>query len=130
MVYDSAVRRACQSHLRLAVNDLSTTILILRLVQLLLAIALLALVGQGIVWILARAVGQKPAQNFFYRVLQVVASPVVKLLRLISPKFVSDRHLPFAAFGLLMGFWLWTTAEIANTCIKHGLPIRECLAGR
>ncbi len=111
-------------------NDLQSTIFTLRLVQLVLAIPLLALIGQLLVWFLARAVGQAPEKNFFYRILQVIPSPFVKLVRWFTPRLVRDVHIPFAVFGLLCALWLWTTAEIGNTCVRHGLSIRECLAGR
>ena len=76
-------------------NDIGTTLFVLRLVKLVLEIALLALVGQALVWAMIRAVGQPPEHNFFYRALQVVTSPFTKLLRLVSPKFIIDRAVGF-----------------------------------
>ena len=95
--------------------------------QLVFSIALLALAGQGAVFLLTRMFGQDPGGNFFFRLLGVVASPFVKLLRKVSPQFVRDRHLPFAAFGLLLIGWIWVTVEIANVCVGQGIAIRECL---
>ena len=77
-----------------------------------------------------RAVGQPPENNFFYRTLQVVTSPFTKLVRLVSPKFVIDRHIPWAAFALLAVAWVWVTFTIANACIGAGLPVSQCLQGR
>ena len=107
-------------------NDIGTTLFVLRLVKLVLEIALLALVGQALVWAMVRAVGQPPEHNFFYRALQVVTSPFTKLLRLVSPKFVVDRHIPWATFALLAVGWVWVSFSIANTCIGAGLTITEC----
>jgi len=112
------------------VNDIGTTLFVLRLVKLVLEIALLALVGQALVWAMIRAVGQPPENNFFYRVLQVVSSPFTKLLRLVSPKFVVDRHIPWATFALLAVAWVWVTFTIADTCIGAGLSIADCERAR
>jgi hypothetical protein len=108
------------------VNDIGTTLFVLRLVKLVLEIALLALVGQALVWAMVRAVGQVPQNNFFYRALQVVTSPFTKLLRFVSPKFVVDRHIPWATFALLSVGYVWVLFAIANTCIGAGLTIAEC----
>jgi hypothetical protein len=108
------------------VKDIGTTLFVLRLVKLVLEIALLALVGQALVWAMIRAVGQPPENNFFYRVLLVVTSPFTRLVRFVSPKFVIDRHVPWATFALLAVGWVWVTFTIANTCIGAGMSIAEC----
>ncbi|MEO8306114.1 MAG: hypothetical protein ABI724_18545 [Betaproteobacteria bacterium] len=110
-------------------NGIDSTIFWLRLAQLLVAIPLLAIAGQGAVFILARMMGQAPAQNFFYRVLEVVASPVVKVCRWITPRIIADRHVPLAAFSLLLVGYFWVMLAIANACIAAGLPIGQCLNG-
>ena len=110
----------------LPVNDIGTTLFALRLVKAVVEIALLALVGQGIVWVLIRAAGQPPEQNFFYRTLQTIAMPVTRPLRWITPKFVSDRHIPWAALGLLIVGWAWVFLAILNTCAGAGLTAAEC----
>ena len=111
-------------------SDLQSTIFALRLVQLLLLIPLMALAGQGLLYLLTRGIGQPPQNNFFYRILQIISSPFVKLVRLITPKFVNDNHIPFAVFGILLACWAWTTVEIANTCVRHGMTVRACLDGQ
>jgi hypothetical protein len=108
------------------VNDLGTTLFVLRLVKLVLEIALFALAGQGVVWMMIRAVGQPAERNFAYRALQTIASPFTRLVRLVSPKFVIDRHIPWATAALLAIAWVWTTFAIANACIGAGLAISEC----
>ena len=111
-------------------NDLQSTLFWLRLVQLLLAIPLLALAGQGIVHVLTRLFGQDPQSNFFYRLLETVASPFTRACRYITPKFVADRHLPLVALSLLLVGYVWTMLAIANACIGVGLPVSQCLQGR
>jgi hypothetical protein len=112
------------------VTDIEATLFWLRLVQLLIAIPLLALAGAGAVQVLARMMGQPPGQNFFYRLLRIVASPVVVPCRWITPKSIADRHVPFAAFALLAVGYFWVMLAIANLCIDAGLPIGQCLQGR
>lgn len=107
-------------------NDIGNTLFVLRLVKLVLEIALFALAGQGLVWMMIRAVGQPAERNFAYRTLQTIASPFTGLVRLITPKFVVDRHIPWATFALLAVAWVWATFAIANTCIGAGLTIAEC----
>jgi hypothetical protein len=109
-------------------GDLQNSLFWLRLVQLLIAIPLLALVGQGLVWLLARAFGQPPDQNFFFRLLQTIASPFVRVARWITPRFISDARLPFVALSLLAVGYLWTMLAIASLCGRHGLAIARCLA--
>ena len=108
-------------------NDIQSTLFWLRLVQLLLAIPLLALAGQGIVNVLCRTFGQDPKSNFFYRVLETVASPFTRACRWIAPRFVLDRHLPLVAVSLLLVGYAWTIFAIANVCMSAGLPIGQCL---
>jgi hypothetical protein len=112
------------------VNDLQSTLFWLRLVQLLLAIPLLSLAGQGIVHVLTRLFGQDPRSNFFYRLLETVASPFTRACRYITPRFVADRHLPLVALSLLGVGYVWTMLAIANACIGAGLPVNQCLPGR
>ncbi len=83
-------------------NDLQSTLFWLRLIQLLIAIPLFALIGQGATHVLTRMMGQPPEQNFIYRLFRLIASPVVKPCRWIAPRFIPDRHLPLAAFSLLL----------------------------
>jgi hypothetical protein len=111
-------------------QDISTTLFAWRLLQIVLAVPLLAIVGQGVVWVLARVVGQDPTTNFFYRLLAVVPMPFNKLARLITPRAIPDARMPFVALCLLAVAYGWTMIEIANVCHRAGLPVAECLARR
>lgn len=111
-------------------DALQSTLFWLRLIQLLIAIPLFALAGQGATAVLARAMGQPPRQNFFFRLLELIASPAVKPCRWITPRFIQDRHVPFAAFALLCVGYIWAMLAIADTCMVAGLPVGECLQRR
>lgn len=76
-------------------------------------VAGLALIGQGILYLLA---GAGREQNIFYRTLKLIASPAWKLARLITPRFVPDRNIGWAAFFLVFGLWLGLGIEKAQQC--------------
>lgn len=75
---------------------------ILSILRVLVEVAMLALLGQGAVGLLA---GARRYANPVYQLFQVITRPVLKAIRVITPKPVLDKHLPFVAFFLL--FWLW-----------------------
>jgi len=81
-------------------------------------IALMGLVGQ---WALGLLAGAKRDRNVFYKLLEVLTSPFVKLVRLITPRIVLDRHIPLAAFVLLSVAWLVLTATKINLCLQSGV---------
>lgn len=65
-------------------------------------VAGMALIGQGLIGLVS---GKSKQDNFVYRIFMVVTSPIYKLARAISPKFIADAHLGLASFFIL--FWLW-----------------------
>jgi len=69
-------------------------------------VAGLALLGQGILYLLA---GASREQNLFYRVIQTITAPIIRFTRLITPRLVPDRHIGLAAFFLVAGIWLALT---------------------
>ena len=66
-------------------------------------IALFALIGQGVLYMLT---GANREQNVFYMVLKTIASPAMRFTRWIAPKFVVDRHVGWIALLLLALLWL------------------------
>jgi hypothetical protein len=111
-------------------DELNSTLFWLRLTQLLLAIPLLAIVGQGVLFLIARSVGQEGGSNFFFRVLEIVVMPFTRLCRLITPRSISDRQVPLVVLSLLSVGYVWTMFAIADACIGHGMAIAQCLQGR
>ncbi|MDO9406026.1 MAG: hypothetical protein Q7T87_18520 [Polaromonas sp.] len=87
-------------------------------VKLLAEIALLALVGQGVVGLLS---GAGRERNPFYRVLQLVGRPWVRVARKLSPPVVMDRHLPLVAFFLLLMVWGAATFAKVSICLQIGV---------
>ena len=90
----------------------------LNLVQLVLYIALLALVGQGILYVLA---GGNRDSNVFYKLLQVLAKPFTLPVRKITPKQISDSQVPIVTFLLLAVLYAVVTFERADLCVTSQL---------
>ncbi len=93
-------------------------LLLVSILRTLVEVAGFALLGQGALAVLA---GKYREQNIFYRVLRLVASPVVRAVRFITPRLVIDAHIPMLAFFLL--FWLWIVLALVkrHLCGLHGL---------
>jgi hypothetical protein len=89
-------------------------------IKLIAEIALLALLGQ---WVLGLLAGARKEQNLFYKVLQIISSPFVRLARLMTPRFVLDRHMPLTAFSLLLVVWLAATLYKIQTCVRIGVEL-------
>ncbi len=89
-------------------------------VKLIAEIALLALLGQ---WLLGLMAGSKRDKNLFYQILQIMGKPFLVVARLVSPKFVVERHLPLVAFLLLAFVWLGATIVKIQTCLQIGVGL-------
>lgn len=87
-------------------------------IKLIAEIALLALAGQ---WLLGLLAGSRRNDNLFYRLFQVLTGPFVKAVRLVTPRFVLDRHIPLAAFLLLAVIWFVCTVAKINLCLQTGM---------
>ena len=93
-------------------------ILLVSIARTLVEVAGFALLGQGAVALLA---GKTREQNLFYRLLRLIASPAVRAVRFITPRFILDAHVPMLTFFLL--FWLWIALAITkrHLCVVQGL---------
>jgi uncharacterized protein YggT (Ycf19 family) len=85
----------------------------LLVLQTLVLVAGLALLGQGVVGIFNWP-GRR--QNLVYRLFELIASPVVKVIRWITPKVVLDQHIPIAAFMVLFFAYFWLGFEHRSVC--------------
>ncbi|GAP37120.1 hypothetical protein ABXN37_18465 [Piscinibacter sakaiensis] len=89
-------------------------------VKLVAEIALMAMVGQ---WLLGLLAGPRRDSNLFYQLLQVLTRPFVRLARWVSPKVVLDRHVPLVAFLLLAFAWIAATLTRINLCLQIGVEL-------
>jgi hypothetical protein len=88
-------------------------------------VAGLALIGQGILFLLA---GANREQNVFYRVLKTLTMPVWRAVRFIAPRFIVDRHVGYMAFLLLGLGWFLLVDFQARQCLDQlGHPLCERL---
>lgn len=90
-------------------------LILLKAFQLVLYIALLALVGQGILYVLT---GHKRETNFFYKLLQVLSKPFTIPVRWLTPAKVADHQVPIVTFLLLVVVYAVVTFEIINLCVQ------------
>jgi hypothetical protein len=90
----------------------------LNLVQLVIYIALLALLGQGVLYVLA---GAKRQSNFFYQLLQLISKPFTVPVRKLTPAKVADRHVPIVTFFLLLIVYAVVTFEKISLCVEANM---------
>lgn len=91
-------------------------------VKLVAEIALLALIGQ---WILGLLAGARRDTNFFYQLLSIMTRPFVRGTRLITPRVVVDSHVPLVTFLLLAMTWIVATVARISICVQIG--VQACL---
>lgn len=89
-------------------------------VKLLTEIALLSLIGQGVVGLLS---GQSRARNPVYRLFQLLSQPWVRAARWVAPRIVLDRHVPLVAVFLLLVLWAAATIGKVSICLKMGVAL-------
>lgn len=89
-------------------------LLALNVAQVILYVALLALAGQGVLYVLA---GPKREQNLFYTLLRVISKPFTVPMRKVTPRQVADRHVPVVTFFLLLILYGIVTFERADLCV-------------
>ena len=93
-------------------------LILVSIFKLLAEIALMALLGQGVLAVLA---GAKREQNVFYQLLQVLTRPFIAVTRKITPKVVLDRHVPVVAALLLLFIWVAATLTKISICVEIGV---------
>jgi hypothetical protein len=84
----------------------------------LLYVPLLALAGQGLLFVLA---GAKRDSNIFYQLLQIISKPFTFVVRKITPAKVADRHVPIVTFCLLIVAYAVVTFERIDLCMRIGM---------
>jgi hypothetical protein len=88
----------------------------------LLEIAGLALLGQGLLYVMA---GAKRNTNVFYKVLTTITGPIIKSVRFITPRFIVDQHIGALAFLIIVVFWFLMLTQHQDLCMDD-LKNRSC----
>ena len=87
----------------------------LNIAQLVLYIALLSLLGQGLLFVFA---GASRDTNFFYKLLQLMSKPFTWPVRKVTPHQVADRHVPLVTFFVLVVLYFIVTFEKIDHCLN------------
>lgn len=93
---------------------------VLNVLQLVLYIALLAMAGQGLLYVLA---GARRESNIFYSLLRVVARPFTAVVRALTPAKVTDRHVGILTFALVALAYVVVTIEKVRWCVRVGVEM-------
>lgn len=93
---------------------------VLNLTQLVLYIALLALAGQAVLYVLA---GDARERNVFYRVVATIPRPFVAAVRWTTPRALGDRAVAWLTFLLLLIAYAAVTFEKIDLCVRVGLNL-------
>jgi hypothetical protein len=95
-------------------------LLLVEILKMLAEIALLSLVGQ---WVLGLLAGKRRDENLFYQLFLVLTKPLIRGARLLSPRVVLDQHLPLVAFLLMMFLWIAATLTKIDICVRIGVHL-------
>ena len=91
---------------------------LLNIIQLIFYIAILALIGQGLLYLIA---GSKREKNFFYQFFQIINKPWIGIARLISFSRVASHHLGWVAFFIISVLYISITLAKIEHCISIGM---------
>ena len=85
-------------------------------------VAAMAVLGRSLLGLL---LGPRRESNLAFQLLHTVASPALRLARLLSPRLVIERHLPLVAL-LLLGFaWIAVPGWKISHC--RAIGVAACL---
>ena len=90
-------------------------LLVINVLQLVLYIAALALLGQGLLFLLA---GAKRANNLFYQIFQNLNRPWFKVARWVAPKQIADSQIGFVAVMLVAILYVLVSLWKIDYCIS------------
>jgi len=93
-------------------------LLVASLVKLIAEIVLMALLGKGLVALLA---GERRERNFFYQVLGMMTRPFERAARFVAPRVVLDRHLPIVTFFIMLFVWIAALIAKISVCLEIGI---------
>lgn len=82
------------------------------------------LLGRGVLYVLT-GFGSAPREsNFFYQIICVVTNPILRLARLVTPRFIVDQHVGYVAFLLVA--WVWVAIVFWLLPEMCGWPSIDC----
>lgn len=91
---------------------------LLQIVKAIVEIALMFFLARGLLVLFFLPARHKLEGNFVYQLFVKGTQPFVSVMRHVTPKFVLDRHLPYAAFGILLACWLGLAIGKLQLCAE------------
>lgn len=91
-----------------------SVLLFVSIVKAISEILALSLLGQGVLWLVA---GSSRESNFVYKLFSAVTRPVMRLARMIMPRFVMDRHIWMVAVLLVFVVWILAGTHKLRLCV-------------
>lgn len=92
--------------------------------KLLTEIALLALLGRGVLSLMMRSsTPDAAAANPFVWVLDTLCKPPLWIARQLLPRTVPVRHHGWIATALMVGLWLVATVVKIQACLDAGMDV-------
>ena len=82
-------------------------------------VAGVALLGQGVLWVIA---GSRREQNMVYGLFRTLTMPAMKVARWVTPRVVLDQHIGLVAFFLVLVLWLGLTAMKIKIVLDSAPP--------
>ena len=101
----------------------AAVLLLVSIVKAICEILVLSLAGQGILWLVA---GRARESNFVYKMFAAVTRPVMRLARLITPRFVLDRHIWMVAVLLVLVVWFVAGTQKLKLCVTEAADSPLC----
>lgn len=94
------------------------SLLLVRIAKAIIEVALMLFLARGALVLLFLSAPHRLEANFIYQLFVKGTQPLVHAVRLIAPPVVLDRHLPYAAFGLLLAVWMGLSLAKLQICAK------------
>lgn len=94
-------------------------LLLLQVLKATVEIALMFFFARGLLVLFFLPARHKLEGNFVYQLFVKGTKPFVTAVRYVTPRFVLDRHLPYAACGLLFACWLGLTIGKLQLCADN-----------
>jgi len=88
-------------------------LLVVSIIKAICEILILTLLGQGVLWLIA---GKSRENNFVYKLFATVTRPVMRLARLIMPRFVLDRHVWMVGVLIVLVAWVFASQQKLLMC--------------
>lgn len=91
---------------------------ILSILRALVEVAGLFLLAQGVLYLL---IGGTRDENVVYQLFRIVTRPAISLTRVMMPRVIPDRSIPFVSFVMLFTLWILLAYIRLAICKSSGL---------